>query len=227
MPIVAAYALSPERKTAPVLGAFQARYGLPRWKPRDPMEVLVRGVLSQNTSDSNSAQAYERLMDRFGSWAAVAAAQERQIREAIRVGGLAAQKAGTIRRILAQYGGGAGRSLEHLKGLPARDAERELTSIKGVGTKTARLVLLFAFGTPVFVVDTHVLRVAHRVGLIPPNCTREKAHVLLDALIPDGRKYSAHMNMIRHGRETCHPRAPSCSGCPVRKWCLAFQAGSL
>jgi endonuclease-3 len=119
-----------------------------------------------------------------------------------------------------------GLSLDFLRDAPNEEIERRLTAIKGVGIKTARLVLLFGFGRPVFVVDTHVHRVSRRLGLMPPRCGREKAHVLLDALVPDRQKYSGHLNMIQHGRQTCRARSPLCPQCPVERWCL-YVRGAL
>jgi len=215
-----AHALAPERKIAPVLDALRGCYGLPRRPRRDPLEVLIRGVLSQNTSDLNSALAHEGLRETFGDWQGVADAPRRAIERAIRPGGLAAQKAACISAILSWLSGRGGYSLEFLRDMDAADAQKELTSIRGVGIKTARLVLLFGFGRPVFVVDTHVHRVARRLGLIPDRCTRQRAHLLLDDLVPDAAKYSAHMNMIRHGRRLCRARGPDCEPCPVRRWCV-------
>ena len=217
----ARHQLPPERKAEPVLRALEKRYGPCVWRPGDePLAVLVRGVLSQNTSDLNSGRAYRSLMDAFDGWAAVAAAPVGRIARAIRSGGLADQKAATIKRILRRLEERDGFTLDFLRDLPSPEAERELTVHKGVGIKTARLVLLFGFGRPVFVVDTHVLRVSRRLGFVPANCGREKAHLLLDELVPDERKYGGHMNIIEHGRRTCHARSPACAGCCVRAWCV-------
>ncbi len=179
----------------------------------------MRGVLSQNTNDTNSGRAFDALMAECGDWAGVAGAPNRRIARAIAVGGLADQKAGTIRSIMAWLGERGAYSLDFLDDLPTEEAEQTLTRIKGVGIKTARLTLLFGLGRPTFVVDTHVHRVSRRLGLIPPKCGREKAHVLLDAIIPDERKYSGHMNIIEHGRVTCRAHSPLCDGCCVRRWC--------
>ncbi len=216
----APHELKPEQKIAAVVRTFRDCYGQPRRQGRDALEVLIGGVLSQNTTDLNSARAYERLMQSFGSWEGVAGADGRAVEEAIQHGGLAARKAATIQSILRWVGERGGYSLEFLRHRPPEQAEKELRAIKGVGVKTARLALLFGFGMPVFVVDTHVLRVAKRLGLIPQGCTREKAHRLLDDLVPDSQKYPVHMNMIRHGRQVCRPRNPSCDRCPVRRWCV-------
>jgi endonuclease-3 len=218
---VAPHRLSPERKILPVLDALRERYGdKVRSGLREPLAVLVRGVLSQNTSDANSGRAFGALMAQFGDWPGVAAASRRQIARAIVSGGLAEQKARTIHAIMQWLGERGAYSLEFLEGLGNAEAERLLTRIKGVGIKTARLTLLFGLGRPIFVVDTHVHRVSRRLGLIPAKCGREKAHVLLDTIVPDEQKYSGHMNIIEHGRRTCRSRSPLCDGCCVRRWCL-------
>jgi endonuclease-3 len=204
-----------------VLAALEEAYGRPIWHPdEEPLAVLVRGVLSQNTSDVNSGRAFDELMATFGTWPAIAAAPVRRIARAIRTGGLADQKAATIKSVLAWVSERGSASLDFLRRLDSDRAEKELTAIKGVGIKTARLTLLFGFGRPVFVVDTHVLRVSRRLGLVPERCGREKAHVLLDAVVPDERKYSGHLNIIDHGRRVCHARSPECTICCVRPWCV-------
>jgi len=217
----AAYELPPERKIMPVLKALTAAYGEKvHGGGRDPLAVLIRGVLSQNTSDVNSGRAYDALMERFGRWEDVAAASERQIARAIVSGGLAEQKAATIGDIMRWLGERGAYSLDFLNDLDNDEAERELTRIKGVGIKTARLTLLFGLERPIFVVDTHVHRVSRRLGLIPPKCGREKAHDLLDTLVPDKQKYNGHMNLIEHGRRTCRSRSPLCDACCARRWCV-------
>ncbi|MFO8006974.1 MAG: endonuclease III [Candidatus Brocadiia bacterium] len=220
-PSVEPYQLPPEEKTQPVLRALEKRYGRPTRKgDPDPLEVLVRGILSQNTSDVNSGRAYASLRARFGDWEALAEAGPGEIEEAIRSGGLAEQKAATIRGLMDWLSERDGYSLDFLEELDSGEAERQLRELKGVGVKTARLVLLFGLGRPVFVVDTHVHRVSLRLGLVPKGTTRDKAHKLLDELVPDADKYSGHLNMIRHGRRTCAARSPRCDDCPVQEWCL-------
>ncbi len=216
-----AWKLPAARKTGPVLDALDERYGRKEHLVRDdPLAVLVRGILSQNTSDVNSHRAYASLMERFGDWEGVAAASPAQIERTIRSGGLAQQKSRTINAVMEWLSDRDGYSLDFLGDLDSREVERSLTGIRGVGIKTARLVLLFGFGRPVFVVDTHVHRVSRRLGLIPEKATRRKAHDLLDGLVPDEDKYSGHLNMIEHGRRTCRARNPLCGECVVRPWCL-------
>jgi len=216
--------LEPQRKVTAVLDALKGTYGRQRRGRRDPLEVLVRGILSQNTSDVNSARAYQALRKRFATWQQVANAMPADIALTIKCGGLANQKAEAIRCALVKLSENGNPSVNRLMHMDSPAAERELTAIKGVGIKTARLVLLFGFGRPVFVVDTHVHRVARRAGLVPPQTGREKAHMLLDELIPDNRKYEAHINLIRHGRQCCRARKPLCGECCIRKWC-AFAHG--
>ncbi len=213
--------MSPPEKIGPVLDALRDRYGPKRRsEPRDPLDVLVRGVLSQNTSDTNSGRAWHSLMDAFEDWETMAQAEPEEIAEAIRSGGLADQKAATITAVLDWLGERGDYSLEFLHELGNREAERKLTSIKGIGVKTARLVLLFGLQRPVFVVDTHVHRVSRRLGLIPDKSSRTKAHDLLEGIVPDSRKYCGHLNMIQHGRRTCRSQNPLCGGCCVRDWCV-------
>ena len=221
-----AHRLTPERKIGPVLRALDERYGRKERRGRqDPLAVLIRGILSQNTSDTNSGRAYESLMQEAGDWEGLGGMPAGRIARAIRTGGLAQQKAATIKAVVRWLGPKGSWSLDFLRDLGSEEVEAELTAIKGVGVKTARLVLLFGFGRPAFVVDTHVLRVSRRLGLIPAGCGREKAHVLLDALVPPESKYSGHLNMIEHGRRTCSARAPKCAACPVRRWCLYVRGG--
>ena len=213
----------PEAKITPVLDALRAAYGRPQRHPREPLEVLIRGILSQNTSDVNSARAYASLRAQFPTWRQLAEAPKAAIAKAIESGGLSEQKAATISSCLESlYDESTG--IQWLERLDSADAEGELTAVKGVGIKTARLVLLFGFGRPVFVVDTHVHRVGRRIGLVPERVSREKAHALLDALVPDARKYEGHINLIRHGRQCCRARKPLCTGCCARQWCSFAHA---
>ncbi len=215
------YRLPPSEKIGPLLHALDARYGRKhRSDGADTLTVLIRGVLSQNTSDVNSGRAYGSLKEQFPDWQDLAAAESEEVEEAIRGGGLAAQKAATIQAVMEWLGKRGDYSLDFLAELDNQEAEERLTRIKGVGIKTARLVLLFGLDRQVFVVDTHVHRLSRRLGLIPEKATRRKAHALLDELVPGEDKYSGHLNMIEHGRQTCLARSPRCDECIVRPWCL-------
>ncbi len=201
-----------------------AEYGEPRWRPHDPLAVLVSTILSQNTNDVNRDRAYERLRERFPTWENVLNAPLEDLIEAIRPAGLAPTKAPriqeTLRRIRAERGNF---SLDFLAEWPLDRARDWLLSIPGIGPKTAAIVLLFAFGRPAFPVDTHIHRVARRLGLIPPRATREQAHQLLEDLIPPELYYPLHLNLIALGRDVCHPRNPECGRCVLRDECDFYR----
>ena len=197
-------------------------FGRPRQRRHgSALDVLVGGVLSQNTSDVNSARAFESLMRRFGDYAAIADAPTNAIAAAIRSGGLARVKAPRLKRMLRQIRDQAPEmDLDRLlAAMSNQQARRYLTSIKGVGIKTASVVLLFAMRRRVFPVDTHVHRVSKRLGLIPAGVSREKAHAELEAIIPPPQRYALHINLIRHGRETCRAQRPACPVCVLKDIC--------
>lgn len=199
------------------------------------LDALVRTILSQNTTDANSARA-KRAMDaayggRHDNWAAVAAGGAARLEDAIRCGGLATAKSRVIISILERLreqrrlpppSGGVGEeeegkgqdenenscySLEHIRSLPTADAMRELLSFRGVGPKTASCVLLFCLGRDSFAVDTHVHRIAGLLGWRPPRASRDETHLHLDARVPDADKYGLHVLMVTHGKRCAECRA--------------------
>lgn len=192
-------------------------YGRPVLQPSgDPIAELVLTILSQNTSDTNSGRAFIHLMRSFPSWQAIAEAPVEEVEAAITPGGLARQKAPRIQAALRAVVEHAGSwDLDFLRALPLEEARGWLRALPGVGPKTAACVLLFSLGRPALPVDTHVERVARRLGLIPQNATAERAHTLLEALVPPGDYYPFHMLLIKHGRRTCSARRPACERCPL------------
>ncbi len=200
-------------------------YGVPEATPGDPVAALVNTILSQNTNDRNRDRAYERLRRRFPTWEALRDAPVEQVAAAIQTAGLAHTKAPRIQAALRRITAEQGRiSLEFLARMPLQEARAWLVSLDGVGPKTAAIVLLFALNRPAFPVDTHILRVSKRLGLIPPKTTRERAHVLLEGLLPPEIYYPFHLNLIRHGRETCYARKPACFRCRLFDLCPYGQA---
>lgn len=190
----------------------------------DPISLLVSTILSQNTNDALRDRAYARLRKRFPTWEAVRDAPLEEIEEAIHIAGLSAQKAVRIQEVLRRITEERGRlELSFLKDWPLEKARRWLMSFKGVGPKTAAIVLLFALDMPVFPVDTHIFRVSKRLGLLPPNATREKAHRILEGLIPPEHFYTFHLNMIQHGRKVCVARKPRCELCNLKDLCTFYQ----
>lgn len=193
----------------------------------DPLSCLIATILSQNTSDRNSHRAFASLISRFKTWEEVADAPEQEIAEAIKMGGLAEIKAPRIKRILTRIRDERGQlALDFLAGLPLAEAKAWLTRLPGVGPKTASCVLLFSLGKPALPVDTHVYRVAKRLGLIGPGVSPEKAQELLETQVPPDLVYSFHLNLIEHGRKVCRAQRPACLSCFLNDICPSTTAGS-
>jgi len=207
-----------------ILELLAREYG-PLHPPRrfDPLSELVMTVLSQNTSDRNSRPAFEALRRRFPTWEKLAAASEEEIAGTIRQGGLARIKAGRLKAIMQEIESRTGKlDLEFLRKLPEPEARAWLRSLPGVGPKTAAVVLLFSLGKPALPVDTHVYRVAGRLGLIPASTTREKAHELLEGVVPPADFYPFHLYLLEHGRRICVARRPRCPVCAVNSLCPSY-----
>ncbi len=201
--------------------ALAARYGDRRWPGRsDPLGGLIATILSQSTTGRNSRAAYASLTEQFASWEQVADAPVEDIAAAIYQGGLANQKAERIRAILRQLRAERGAlSLDFLEEMPPEEAAAYLTAFRGVGPKTAACVLLFDLGRPVFPVDTHVFRIAGRLGWIEEGTTPQRAHAALGLLVPADIAYRLHVSLVTHGRRTCLARNPRCAGCPILELC--------
>ena len=196
-------------------------YGEPTWRnPLPPLDELVSTILSQNTNDANRDRAFKSLRKQFASWESVRDAGTEAVVEAIRPAGLANQKGPRIQQVLRQITAERGSlDLSFLKDLPLEEARGWLMKFKGVGPKTAAIVLLFSFGRPAFPVDTHIYRVTGRLGLRPERMTVEEAHPFLEGLFPPEAYSPAHLNIIRLGREICAARKPDCPACPLRDFC--------
>ncbi len=208
-------------KVEQVLRLLRKEYGPRRWQPgQDPLSSLIATVLSQNTSDVNSHRAFAALVKRFGSWESVATADVNELADAIRAGGLADIKARRIQLILHQIRDGQGSlDLSFLNELSLAEAKAWLRGLPGVGPKTAGCVLLFSLGRPAMPVDTHVYRVARRLGLIDAKASVEKAHEILESLVPPKNVYEFHILMVEHGRRTCKAQRPRCTVCVLRGIC--------
>ena len=196
-------------------------FGEPQPAPKsDPLAMLINIILSQATSDANSARTFCNLKERFGTWEKVLAADEAEIADAIRLGGLANQKARVIKDLLGQVKAARQHlSLEFVEKMPNDEARDYLQSFRGIGPKTVACTLLFACHKEVFPLDTHIFRVLKRMGILPERITDTKAHRLLDELAPPRKFYSLHVNLIRLGRKICRPREPLCQQCPLIEYC--------
>ncbi len=190
-------------------------------KPRlAAIDELIATVLSQHTSDVNSERAFATLRRRFPSWEEVLDAPTEHVADAIRSGGIADQKAARIQRILAEIEEREGRiDLSRLEGLDDAAVEEYLTTLPGVGPKTAACVLTFAMGRAAFPIDTHVHRVTARLGWIPSGASAERAHQLLAHRVPADVRYDLHVALVAHGRSVCKAQRPRCGRCVLRDLC--------
>ncbi|MGQ9573143.1 MAG: endonuclease III domain-containing protein [Dehalococcoidia bacterium] len=212
-----------------IIDLLRQEYGELRWQPRsDPMSELIRTILSQNTSDTNSGRAFARLRTRFPTWEALLGADPAAIAEAIQVGGLARVKAPRIKAIVEEVWARQGSlrqaqgrpfDLSFLAEMPLEEAKAWLRSLPGVGPKTAACVLLFALGRPALPVDTHVYRVARRLGLVPARTGAAEAHALLEGMLAAEEIYAFHMSLIKHGRRICKAQRPLCHECVLAHGC--------
>jgi endonuclease III len=221
-------------------------YGVPLMRPHGhPIAELVLTVLSQSTNDRNRDVAYLRLRERFGgedfAWERVRDAPVEEVEEAIRPGGISKVKSARIQAILRAISanprgwppdpGGPGArdraaerspeelSLDWLPHAPIVEARDYLLALPGVGRKTAACVLLFAYGLRDVPVDTHVSRVGTRLGLLRAGAPFEELHDQMLALTPPGQELELHVNLLRHGRRTCHARTPACGECALARMC--------
>ena len=206
------------RRVLAVRDRLRLVYGRPSAPPhRQPLEELILTVLSQSTNDRNRDVAYLRLRARFPSWEAVRDAPNDEVEAAIRPGGISRVKSRRIQDILRALDDPP--SLDHLAELPVEAARGELVALPGVGRKTAACVLLFAYGMPDIPVDTHVSRVGTRLALFRPGAPFEELHDDMLALTPRGQELEFHVNLLRHGRRTCHAQRPDCPHCDLRRMC--------
>jgi endonuclease III len=226
----------PRARVLRVRDRLREIYGVPLMRPHShPIAELVLTVLSQSTNDRNRDVAFLRLRTRFPSWEAVRDAPVAEIEEAIRPGGISKVKSVRIQAILraiSEQPGPPGHdersgarplddelSLDWLPRVALAEARDYLTALPGVGRKTAACVLLFASGLRDVPVDTHVSRVGARLHLLQDGAPFERMHDQMLALTPPGQELELHVNLLRHGRRTCHARSPECGGCALARMC--------
>lgn len=208
-------------KYKPIAEALGSVYGYPSWRQwLPPLDELISCILSQSTTDANRDRAFDTLKARFKTYEDVRDAAPEDMIDAIKVAGLGNQKGPRIQEVLRRIAEERGEmSIEFLRDLPMDEAKAWLTSLNGVGPKTAAIVLCFGFNRPAFPVDTHVHRVGQRIGFLPEGISADKAHPLMEAIVPPEDHLTFHLNLIRHGRETCTARVAHCERCPLTEWC--------
>ena len=224
---------SPARRTrvaviAEMSGVLDGTFGGAAWDRKrvrpDGLDALMRTILSQNTNDENRDRAYDRMRARFPDWNDVMAADAAQLKEAIRVAGLANTKAPNMQAFLRWLKRDRGNlNLDFLRCLSNQTAIARLIQHRGIGIKTAYIVLAFAYDRDLCAVDTHLYRILRRVGIVSSRCGREKAHLELAPLIPEGQARIFHMNMVDFGKTVCTARNPSCGVCPISHLCRFYS----
>ena len=223
---VASRRISP-RRIQWVYQRLRKAYGTPRpFTARSGLDQLIATLLSQNTTDANSLLAFRRLKKRFPKWEQVAAAAEAEIAQVIHVAGLSNTKSRRIKQILARVRADHGGRyvIASVSRMSPEQARAYLLSLPGIGAKTAACTLLFSYRIPVFPVDTHIHRLARRLGLIAGHVSAEAAHEVLGRAVPAELCHDLHLLMIQHGRLTCHARRPACARCALRARCPSREA---
>jgi endonuclease III len=210
--------VSDQRRVRAIRKRLAEVYGVPVMAPhQDPLGELVLTVLSQSTNDRNRDVAFLRLRDRFPSWEAVRDAPVDEIEEAIRPGGISKVKSARIKAMLEAIGEEL--DLTWMRDAPIEQSREYLVALPGVGRKTAACVLLFAYGLRDVPVDTHVSRVGGRLAILPVKAPFEKLHDEMLRISPPGAELELHVNLLRHGRRTCHAQRPACPRCELRRMC--------
>ena len=196
-------------------------FGIP-YRPKrlpNPIDALIATILSQNTNDKNSYQAYKNLKKKYKSWQELADAPRNKIEQTIKVAGLGKQKSAAIKNFLVTLKKNNGSlNLQYIKKMSDKEILNELTSIKGIGVKTASCVLLFSLDRNVCPVDTHVHRTLNRISLVKTK-TPDKTFEKINGKLPEGIAHQFHTNLIKLGREICKPAKPLCTLCPLLKIC--------
>jgi endonuclease-3 len=213
--------LPDRRRVRAIERRLMKRYG-PLEPPRrtDPLDELILTVQSQHTSDLNAERAFAALRSAFPTWDDVVRAKPEHVADVIRSGGLANTKAVRIQQILREIHEREGRyDLSFLSRRSDDEVREYLMSLPGVGPKTAAVVMSFSLSRATIAVDTHVHRVSGRLGLIPQKTSADKAHRLLEDLVPPELRTSLHVGLIRLGREICKAGRPRCEECPLVDLC--------
>jgi endonuclease-3 len=211
-----------DKQLSRLIAKLEDTYGVEIWQNdgQSVLDCLILTILSQSTSDWNRDLAWQSLKKSFPDWENVLALSPGPLANVIRSAGLANQKAERIIEILkwikSEY---SELNIDFVCSLPVDEAISTFTKLKGVGIKTMSVVLAFACGKDVFPVDTHVHRLCQRFGLVPSTASADKTHDLMQAMLPPGKAFSFHINLLKHGRQICKAQNPGCDRCPVFDFC--------
>lgn len=217
--------MDPLFKSKLITNRLEKHFGIPQWQRQgNPLDSLILTVLSQSTNDRNRDLAYQRLKQRFPTWELVKNAQPAEIADAIRPAGLGNQKSVRIKNIL-QWVNDTYFTLDlsFICDMEPQDVINIFTQLKGVGIKTISVVLMFTCGVDIFPVDTHVFRICKRLGLVPQKVNAEKTHHFMQPIVPKGKSFSLHMNLLKLGRTICKAQKPRCLECPIKDLCPSLN----
>jgi len=203
---------------------LETTYGSPRLgNPQDPLDDLVYIILSNKTNPKVAVTNYNRVKKRFPTWNYLLTSKPEVLRQIIKPGGLSSVKAeqirGAISKITVDFGSS---TLNKLRSMSAKDSEKYLCSLPGISKKVAKCVLMFTMGVQVLPVDSHVFRLAKRLGWTSKN-RPDQCYEELEELIPPDKRYNFHVDSIVHGRTVCRKKQPLCNGCSIKNYCKYFQ----
>ncbi len=191
----------------------------------DPLDELVFILLSAKTAERSYLRTYRALKAQFPDWFDILSAPTGSVANLIAKGGLSRKKEGQIRSLLEVVQARGGSTFASLSEMPEDQAELYLTSLPGIGLKSARCVMMYSLGRRVFPVDTHCRRVLSRVGFVPFRRLTDRAQNQIQAIVPPELRHNLHVNLVAHGRAVCLPRIPKCAECPIREDCDYFHRG--
>lgn len=215
--------MTPKQKTLKTHKLLTEKYGALKLVPRrEPMHELISTMLSHRTTQAQEDEAFHKMWDKFGSWEAIMNTPTEEVAETIKVARFSEQKAPRIQKVIKAIIDHHGKpELDFLKKMPVKEAMQWLMDLPGVGIKTASLLMLFCYHKPVMPVDTHVHRISLRVGMIPIGTTADKAHYMLQEMLPKDpvELYNFHIHMLWHGQRVCTFRAPKHQNCPLKSFC--------
>lgn len=211
-----------EVRAQKILRTLRKIHSMPKWvtSTRDPFKTLIAAMISQNTSDRNAARAFERLSSAFVIEPNVLAnADASHVEACMMVAGLYRKKSKAVKQVSQAIVEELGGDLETVLLLPLEKARRVLMELPGIGPKTADVLLLFCAQKPTIPVDTHVRRLAKRLGFASADAGYEAIRSSLRTLFSPKDYMAVHVLLIQHGRRYCKARNPLCKHCPIGDFC--------
>lgn len=214
------------RRASRIARLLEDEYGTPDLgNKQDPLDELVFIILAQMTTSPSYSRVFDRLKASVRTWDRLAEIPLRRLRATIEDAGLSGQKGprlkAIVKRILTDFGE---LSLDSLRAWDDAQVETYLTSLPGVGLKTAKCVMMYSLGRHVLPVDTHVKRLLVRVGLLPPEPLNSRLHEASERVVRPADRYSIHVNGVVHGRRTCLAARPRCASCCLKRCCEYVRA---